>query len=48
MQIHAERKFLNLLLSDIVQNIEVCLTVCDPFAAAWLVAIRDFLISQEE
>lgn len=48
MQIHAERKCFNLLWSDIVQNIEVCLTVCDPFAATRLVAIRDLLISQEE
>lgn len=48
MQIHTERKCLNSLWSDIVQNIEVCLTMCHPFAAVWLVAIRDLLISQEE
>lgn len=48
MHMHTERKFLNLFGSDIVQNIEMCLTMCDPFAAIWLVAIRDLLISQEE
>lgn len=48
MHIHTEKKILNLLGSDIVQNIEVCLTMCYPFAAIWLVATRDLLISQEE
>lgn len=46
--IPTEWKFLNLLWSDNVQSIEVCLTVCNPFAAICFVATRDLLTNQEE
>lgn len=48
MCIHTEWKFLDLLWSDIVQNIEVCLTVCNPFAGICFVATRDLLSNEEE
>jgi len=43
-----EWKFLNLLWSDIDQNIEVCLTVCNTLATICFVTPRDLLSNQEE
>lgn len=43
IHIPTEQALPNLLWLDIVQNVEVCLTVCSPFTAICFVATRDLL-----